>query len=105
FFLSFATDHIRPLPSIKEYLTFSSKLLLAFGVMFELPLFTLFLTKVGLINYKQLVHNRKYAILLVFVFSAILTPPDVVTQLLMAGPLLILFEISIFITRVSGKKK
>ena len=105
FFLSFATDEITALPSIKEYLTFSSKLLFSFGIIFELPLFTFFLTKLGLINYEQLSKNRRYAILLIFVSSAILTPPDVVTQILMSGPLLILFEISVIITRIFGKKQ
>ncbi|RTZ92433.1 MAG: twin-arginine translocase subunit TatC [Deltaproteobacteria bacterium] len=105
FFLGFATDYIRPMPTIKEYFGFCAKLLFSFGVIFELPLFVLFLSKIGLVNDRMLRKQRKYAILLVFVASAILTPPDVMTQLMMAGPLLALYEISIWVARIFGKKK
>jgi len=105
FFLGFATDYIRPMPTIKEYFGFCAKLLFAFGVIFELPLFVLFLSRIGIVNEKMLRKQRKYAILLVFVTSAILTPPDVMTQLMMAGPLLALYEISIWVAKVFGRKK
>lgn len=105
FFLGFATDTIRPLPSMKEYLAFSAKLLLAFGLVFELPLIITFLAKLGIVSVDFLKKNRKYALLLFFVFAAILTPPDVVTQILMAFPLMILYEISIIGARIFGKKK
>ena len=105
FFLGFATETIRPLPSMREYLSFSSKLLLAFGVVFELPLVITFLARLGLVSVDFLKKNRKYALLLFFVGSAILTPPDVVTQVLMALPLMILYEISIIGARIFGKKK
>ncbi len=104
FFLGFATDTIRPLPSMKEYLAFSAKLLLAFGLVFELPLIITFLAKLGIVSVDFLKKNRKYALLLFFVFSAILTPPDVVTQIMMALPLMVLYEISIVGARVFGKK-
>ncbi len=97
FFLSYASDIIKPLPSVKEYLSLSAKLLLAFGLIFELPILTLFLAKMGLITHKFMTRNRRYAILLIFVVGAILTPPDVITQLMMAGPLLILYELSILV--------
>jgi len=105
FFLGFATDYIRPMPTIKEYFGFCAKLLFAFGVIFELPLFVLFLSRIGIVNEKMLRKQRKYAILLVFVTSAILTPPDVMTQLMMAGPLLALYEIRIWVAKVFGRKK
>lgn len=105
FFLGFATDTIRPLPSMKEYLAFSAKLLLAFGLVFELPLIITFLAKLGIVSVDFLKKNRKYALLLFFVFAAILTPPDVVTQILMALPLMVLYEISIIGARIFGKKK
>ncbi len=104
FFLGFATDYIRPMPTIKEYFGFCAKLLFAFGVIFELPLFVLFLARLGIINDRILRKQRKYAILLVFIASAILTPPDVMTQLMMAGPLLALYEISIWVAKIFGKK-
>lgn len=105
FFVGFATDFIRPMPSVKEYFSFASRMLFAFGVVFELPVFTMFLSRIGLINYKMLTRQRKYAFLAVFVVSAILTPPDVMSQLMMAGPLLILYEISIIVARIFGKKQ
>jgi sec-independent protein translocase protein TatC len=105
FFLGFATDYIRPLPSMKEYLSFSAKLLLAFGLVFELPLVLTFLAKLGLVSVDTLKKNRKYALLLFFAGAAILTPPDVVTQIMMAIPMMLLYEISILGARVFGKKK
>lgn len=105
FFLGFASETVRPLPSMKEYLSFSSKLLLAFGLVFELPLIITFLAKLGLVSVGFLKKNRKYAVLLFFVGAAILTPPDVVTQIMMAMPLMILYEISIIGARIFGKKK
>ncbi len=104
FFLSFASDMIRPLPSMKEYLSFSAKLLLAFGVVFEMPLVITFLAKLGLVSVDFLRKHRKYALLLFFVGAAILTPPDVVTQVMMAGPLMLLYEISILGARIFQKK-
>jgi sec-independent protein translocase protein TatC len=105
FFLGFATDTIRPLPSMKEYFGFSAKLLLAFGVVFELPLVLTFLARLGIVSVGFLKKNRKYAILLIFTGAAILTPPDVITQVLMAVPLMALYEISIIGARLFGKKK
>jgi len=76
FFLGFATEIIRPLPSMREYLSFSSKLLIAFGLVFEMPLVITFLAKLGLVTVDFLTKNRKYALILFFVGAAILTPPD-----------------------------
>ncbi len=104
FFLGFATETIRPMPSMKEYLSFSAKLLLAFGLVFELPLVITFLAKLGIVSVPFLKKNRKYALLLFFVGAAILTPPDVVTQVMMALPLMVLYEISILGARIFGRK-
>ena len=105
FFLGFASETIQPLPSMKEYLGFSAKLLLAFGLVFELPLIITFLSKMGLVTVDYLKKNRKYALLLFFAGAAILTPPDVVTQIMMALPLMILYEISIIGAKIFSKKK
>ena len=105
FFLSFATDTIRPMPSMKEYLGFASKLLLAFGIVFELPLVLTFLARLGIVSVEFLKKYRKYAILIFFVGAAMLTPPDVVTQIMMALPLMLLYEISIIGARIFGKKR
>jgi sec-independent protein translocase protein TatC len=104
FFLGFASETIRPLPSMREYLGFASKLLLAFGIVFELPLIITFLAKLGIVSVSFLKKNRKYSILLFFIGAAILTPPDVVTQIMMALPLILLYEISIIGARIFGKK-
>jgi sec-independent protein translocase protein TatC len=105
FFLSFATDTIRPMPSMNEYLGFASSLLLAFGLVFELPLVITFLARLGIVSVGFLTKNRKYAILVCFIVGAVLTPPDVITQLMMAGPLVLLYEISIIGARLFGKKR
>ncbi len=105
FFLGFASETIKPLPSMREYLSFSAKLLLAFGLVFELPLVITFLARLGLVSVEFLKKNRKYALLLFFVGAAILTPPDVVTQIMMALPLMVLYEVSIIGARIFGKKK
>jgi sec-independent protein translocase protein TatC len=105
FFMSFATDFIQPAPKLKEYLSFCSMLLLAFGLVFELPLFIFFLSKLGVVDARMLSRNRRYVILGIFIIAAILTPPDVVTQLMMAGPLLVLYEVSIWIAKIFGRKR
>ena len=105
FFMGFASDYVKPLPSMSQYLGFSAKLLFAFGVVFELPLFITFLAKLGIVDVPFLKAKRKYAFLLFFVFAAILTPPDVITQCMMAGPLIVLYEVSIVGARIFGKKK
>jgi len=105
FFLGFATDTIRPLPSMREYFGFSAKLLLAFGLVFELPIVLTFLAKLGIVSVEFLKKNRKYAILIFFAGAAILTPPDVITQIMMALPLMALYEISIIGAKLFGKKK
>jgi sec-independent protein translocase protein TatC len=105
FFMGFADDLIKPMPSLREYFSFSLKLLLAFGLIFELPLFIFFLARLGLVTAASLRKKRKYAFLFAFIIAAILTPPDGITQILMAGPLMILYEISIYVALVFGKKK
>ena len=105
FFMSFANEYVQALPSVKQYFSFSVKLLLAFGVVFELPVVVFFLAKMGIVTADLLKAKRKYAILLTFVMAAILTPPDVVTQCMMAGPLIVLYEIGIVIARIVGKKR
>lgn len=105
FFLSFATPEIRPLPAIREYLTFTIKLLLAFGLLFQWPALILFLSRMGVVSAPTLSRNRKYAILAIFVAAAVLTPPDLVSQLLLAGPLIVMYEGSIWIAKITGKKE
>ena len=105
FFLSFATPEIRPMPSIREYLTFTIKLLLAFGLLFQWPALVFFLSRMGVVSSSFLARNRKYAILIIFVAAALLTPPDLVSQVLLAGPLILMYEGSIWMARFLGKKE
>ncbi len=101
FLLSYATESIQPLISISAYISFVIIFLLVFGIVFQLPLIVLFLTKLGVITPKWLVTNRKYAILVVFILAGILTPgPDVFSQFLMAIPTLLLYELSIIISKI-----
>lgn len=96
FLTSYTSQHITAMPSVSEYFSLALRLLLAFGVIFELPVFMVLLAKVGLVNSVFLHKHRKYAFLLAFVIAAILTPtPDVVNQLMMAVPLIVLYEIGI----------
>ncbi len=104
FFLAFATEHIRPLPSMREYLSFSAMMLLAFGIVFEMPLVLMAMARLGIVSVDFLKKNRKYAILLFFIVGAILTPPDVVTQIMMAVPLMVLYEFSIIGARILTRK-
>ncbi|MBM4324392.1 MAG: twin-arginine translocase subunit TatC [Deltaproteobacteria bacterium] len=105
FLLGYATDFIKPMPSMKEYLSFSIKFLLAFGLVFEFPVVLVLLARIGVVDAKTLARHRKYAILLIFIFAAVMTPPDIISQLLMAIPLMGLYELSILLSKVFGKKK
>ncbi len=105
FFLSYASDMIQPMPAIKEYLTFTIKLLLAFGLLFQWPALVLFLSRMGVLSSNVLAKNRKYAVLAIFVAAALLTPPDFVSQILLAGPLLAMYEGSIWMAKIFGKKR
>lgn len=106
FFTSFASEFITPMISTKEFFSFSVRMLFAFGFVFELPIFAFFLAKLGIINTKLLKSKRKYAIVLIFIVAAVITPsPDVFSQCLMAGPLLVLYEVSVWVTYFFGKKE
>jgi sec-independent protein translocase protein TatC len=105
FFVEFSSDFLKPMLSMREYLSFSLKLLLAFGVSFELPVVIFFLAKIGVVNSKMLSRNRRYAILIIFIAAAILTPsPDALTQIIMAVPLMGLYEIGIIVAKLAEKK-
>jgi sec-independent protein translocase protein TatC len=93
------------MPAVGEYFSLAMRLLIAFGIIFEMPVLMVFLAKIGVVTVPFLNKNRKYAILINFVIAAILTPtPDVVNQMMMAIPLLILYEISVVAVYFFGKK-
>lgn len=105
FFLSFSNEYIVALPKMSEYISFSLKMLLVFGLVFQLPILTFFLTKIGIITSSMMVKNRKYVILIIFVLAAVLTPPDVITQIMLALPLILLTELSIIIAKIVERHK
>jgi len=87
---------VSPAIRISEYLSFSARMLLAFGVTFEMPVITFFLARMGMVTHQTMLSYLRYAVLVIFIVAAVLTPgPDVASQLLMAGPLLVLYGISI----------
>ncbi len=100
FFLSFSSPEIEPMIAIGKYIAFVGNLVLSCGIIFEMPLAIAFLAKIGIASPAFLIDKRKYAILIIFVVSAVLTPsPDCFSQVLMAVPLMILYEISIVLSR------
>ncbi len=105
FFIGFQIDEISPMISFSSYLGFFLDTLIAFGLIFELPVIMIILTRFNIVTVKFLKKNRKYIILIIFVVAAIITPPDVISQILLALPMLILFEIGIFFSKIVEKKK
>jgi sec-independent protein translocase protein TatC len=107
FFLEeYGSISIEPLLRISEYLSFASRMLLAFGVVFELPVFTFFLAHTGIVDHKMMMATWRYAVVGIFIVAAVLTPgPDVASQLLMATPLLVLYVASIGVAYVFGRPR
>jgi sec-independent protein translocase protein TatC len=105
FLLSFARPGLQPMISIGSYIDFLLKFTVAFGLVFELPLALTLAARMGVVTPKTLARNRKYAVLGAFVAAAALTPtPDAFNQMLMAGPLIILYEVGIVSARIFGRR-
>ncbi len=105
FLVGYSNEYLASMPAVSEYFSLALRLLIAFGVIFEMPILMVFLAKMGVVTVSFLHKNRKYAILINFIIAAILTPtPDVVNQLMMGIPLLILYEISVVSVYFFGKK-
>ncbi|WP_019229857.1 twin-arginine translocase subunit TatC [Sedimentibacter sp. B4] len=108
FFMGFQIEEIQEMISFENYLSFVIRTLLSFGLIFELPIIMVILTKFRIVKVYFLKQNRKYFILAIFVIAAILTPPDVITQTLLAAPMLLLFEVGIILSTLvekTNKKK
>jgi len=99
FLITFGSFLYTPLINIEDYVGFFTKIMMGFGIAFELPVFAYFLALLGLVTDQTLKDFFKYAVLIIFVLAALLTPPDVLTQLLMAAPLILLYGVSIYIVR------
>lgn len=105
FFLSLEPPQMTSQWAIDEYISFVLYLVMGFGIVFELPVVALFLARLGLINAGHLRRVRRYAIVVIFVVAAILTPPDPLSQMMMAIPLLFLYEVSIWICAVAAPRR
>jgi Tat protein translocase TatC len=100
-----SAHRLMPVLTIKDYLSFAVRLLLAFGLIFEMPILISFLSLAGIVNYRQLIHFFRYFLVLAFVIGALLTPPDVITQALLAAPLIVLYALSIAVAYIFGEKQ
>jgi sec-independent protein translocase protein TatC len=105
FFLSLAPPSVTNNIALDFFFGFVARLVLVFGVVFELPVVSLFLTKIGLLSPRFLKKYRRHAIVVMFILAAVLTPPDPTTQIMLAIPLLALYEATIWISYFFYKKK
>jgi sec-independent protein translocase protein TatC len=105
FLTKFSEGKLESYYKASEYLSFLIKLSLAFGIVFELPVISYVLTKVGLLTPDFLINNIRYATVIIFIIAAFLTPPDIVSQLFLAIPLIVLYGISILVSFVVREKK
>jgi len=105
FLLGFQTEYLEATITIGKYLGFVVTLILVFGVVFELPVLSFFLSKIGLLTPEFLRSKRRYGIVTIVIIAALLTPPDIVTQIMLAIPLIVLYEISIYVSAIVVRKK
>jgi len=105
FFLAIVEGHAESVISISAYLSTATRMLFAFGLCFQLPVIAFFLARIGMIDAKDMRQGFKYAIVGMFVVSAMITPPDVMTQILMAGPLISLYGIGMLVAKLTSTKQ
>ncbi len=105
FLLRFAGPELMPMLTIDKYIAFTITFLLPFGIVFEFPLVSFFLAKMELISYRFMSKNRRYAILAIVVLAAVLTPtPDIITCLIVSGPMYLLYEVSAWIVKIVERR-
>ncbi len=105
FFLKFSSEQLQPHINISDYVTFACSLTIAFGLMFQFPLLTWILARMELITAGVLQKHWKYALLVILAVSAVITPPDIFSQLLMAIPLMVLYELAVFTVFITDRKR
>jgi sec-independent protein translocase protein TatC len=104
FLSNVAFEGLEPTWMIQEYFSFMMRLLLAFGVAFELPIVSFFLGRVGIINAELMARGRRYALVGIVALAALITPPDIFSQVVLAGPVYLLYELSILVVKLTGRK-
>jgi sec-independent protein translocase protein TatC len=102
FFTTFDSDFVQSAWTMREVFSLTTRLFLAFGIAFELPVFVFFLSVTGIVDARQLLKGTPYAVLAVFVAAAILTPPDVISQLFLAGPMIVLYLLGVGVAWLFG---
>jgi sec-independent protein translocase protein TatC len=105
FLMKFGGENLEPLISVSEYFVFVTRMVLAFAIVFELPVVSYFLGRVGILTHKFMAKGRRYAIVLILVLSALLTPPDIFSQVALAAPLYLLYELSILVVYLTGRRR
>jgi len=105
FLMSFSSEYLVPMVTVKNYLGFLGHMIVAFGVAFELPLILAFLAKIGIASPEYLRQMRRHAVIIILVVSALLAPPDVMSMLLLAVPLMVLYEVGIIFMNFFYKHK
>lgn len=104
FLSNVAFEGLEPTWMIQEYFSFMMRLLLAFGVAFELPIVSFFLGRLGIVNAKLMAKGRRYALVAIVTLAALITPPDIFSQVVLAGPVYLLYELSILVVKLTGRK-
>ncbi len=104
FLMSFSSEYMEPMITVSSYMGFLANMLIVFGVTFELPLVLAFLAKIGIATPEFLRQKRRHAIMIIFILATIITPPDVVSQVLLAIPLIVLYELGIIFGSIFGRK-
>ena len=105
FFVTFGTESLTPMLSVEKYFSFVAKLSFAFGLVFQLPLVVIILTWLGVVSARTLLGQWRWAILIIFIVAAILTPPDPISQVCMAVPLCVLYFASVAASFVIERRK
>jgi len=105
FFVGFSGPDLVPNFSIARYISFTASFIFSFGLVFQMPVVFWFLGSIGIVNTAFLRDNRKFALLIIVIFAAILTPPDIFSQILMAIPLMLLYELGIFMVYLASRKR
>ena len=105
FLTTYAGESLHPMFKAGEYFGFLLKISMSFGIVFELPVISFVLARMGVLTPGFLLKHFRYALVIIFLLAAILTPPDVISQLMLAGPLLLLYGISIVVTALAARRK